>query len=291
MQPRELADWTLGRLWMHALNIRHTEFGIDPADREVLGAAGLSRFEHLMDGPVGEAVSIEPGGEVRRVTIGFHGHDRTFYLKRSREEPIRSILEAVMRLRVPQSACYRELSVIRFLQQHDVPVMKPVAWGQQRLLGLPRQGLLLLREVEGQEMTQLFARADTTMRRRLLVAIGALLGRLNRLGLFHRIRLRDLICTELSPDECGSVRLVLIDRQASRPEPRRVNLSRCSRCLGNCYCKLITMGYELSVREMLCFLGAYRQALGIRLGRSALARKTAAVVRKRTAPGAKYGQA
>ena len=264
-----------------------TEFEIGKRFKDILGSASLNRFDRLMNADLGIVVRSKRGQEVRKIEIETGHVRKLFYLKRCTSRASEAIA-ALWRSR--ELPCERELAMIRALQERDMPVMRPAAWGRRSVLGMSREGFLLVEAVDGQEVTDLFGRADRRLRLRLVRAMGNLLGQLNGLGFFQRIRLRDLICTEIPDPDRAPVQLVLIDREATRVRPQRFSTARCIDCLARCYCKLIQLRHRLDAREMSSFAGSYMAALEGRgsVRKRELINRTRRRVESLTAPGGKY---
>ncbi len=222
-----------------------------------LAAAGLDRFDALMRGPVGETIKRKPGREVRRVAVG----ERLFFLRRVDAEPVGMALRSWARLRRAESPCVREARLIEALRRQGIAVMRAAAWGERRVLGVPRESFLLAEGVAGRELDVVFRDADDQQRCEIAAALGTLLGRLNQLGYFQRLRLRDLIVTQNPPQ------LVLIDRETTRTDAQPVTMERCCDCLARCWCKLIQTGHHLQKTLLqktgqVRFLRAYADMMG-----------------------------
>jgi len=72
---------------------------------------------------------------------------REFYLKRVYRVPWKHIAADLIRGRVPQPQPVREFRAVERLMEHQIGVMQPVAYGQERWLGLPRRAFLLVAAV------------------------------------------------------------------------------------------------------------------------------------------------
>jgi len=269
----------------HVMGIAMT---IDPRFAYMLTTGGLNDFDQLVDGEPGQLVKHKQGRQVRRITLS--DANNVFYLHRCAAPGWLSIVRQLLHLKKPTTPCERELAMIRVTERLGIGVMTPAAWGRRTVMGLPRQSFLLVENVAGEEVMTLYAQSDRTVRMQLLTAMGGLLGRLNGAGYFHRIRLRDLICTQLPSCGKAPAHIVMIDREAARVHSQRWAPHRCSDCLARCYCKLVQLHQDVSRVQMSCFLRAYIEAMaqGDRSLRRKLLRCTATMVQKLTGEGGKY---
>ena len=253
----------------------HNQFDIDEPFTAPLAAAEIDDFDKLMFADLGTVIRSKHGQEVRRLTVSSPDGDKVFYLKRSHH---------------PANACRRELALIHAMQQHGIAVMRPAAWGRCSAIGITCHSFLMTEQVQGDELDDLFAGAGSRVRGQLATAMGVLLGRLSRAGFYHRLRLRDLICTQVPAGAHQPAKLTLIDREATRAGPRRHTSGRCYDCLARCYCKLIQTGHDLNNIEKVRFVIAYLGALdGLSSpSRRALIREVTRRVDRLIEPGRKY---
>lgn len=131
--------------------------------------------------------------------------------------------------------------------------MEPVAWGERRQLGLPACGFLVVREVAGQEVAELFDQADGWEKRVLMEDAGRLIGRLHAKGFFHPVRLKDLIHTE------GG--MVLIDRETSKPRRSLFLKKKCLVSLARAVRRTVRDGHRIGAESAWAFLRGYRQGV------------------------------
>lgn len=95
-------------------------------------------------------------------------------------------------------------------------------------LGVPQDGFIMTREVEGENLEDLFLAADAKGRAAIMDRLGTLVAGLHRDGFYATVRIRDIIC---SPREDGESELVLIDRETRNPAPRRYSRRRAKNSL------------------------------------------------------------
>ena len=180
--------------------------------------------------------------------------------------------------------------MIRQLERFDLPVMRPIAWGERCVRGLPRESALLVEAVPGRSASELMADGGRSVAGRLLLAAATLAGMLNRAGFFQPLRLRDVVCKTDPAENDGPLELVLIDRETTLARRRRPSPGKCADFLARSYCKLLQAGFDPDPRQILRCLVAYRAALGDASTRSLrqLYEEAERHVERLTGPGRKY---
>ena len=268
-----------------------TRFGADPDFRALLLRHGLDSFERLMAAGLGQRVARKRQHEMRRIELATEdGGVLACYLRRSFGDSPGAVVKALLRGRMPHAACMREYLMIRELARFDLPVMRPLAWGERYVRGLPRESALLVEAVPGQSASKLLADGDRAQADRVLCAAAALAGRLNRAGFFQPLRLRDMVCKIDSADDGGTLELTLIDRETTLARRRKPKPARCADFLARSYCKLLQAGFEPDLRQTLTCLGEYQAAMRSASTRSSrqLYEDAARHFLRLTGPGKKY---
>lgn len=226
-------------------------FHIEAPYVPLLGEHGLDSFEALMNGSVGEIVSSpQDRRKLYRLTLPSADGQVRFYLKRMRDEPPVWLLRSLLYGRRPHSGPLREMQMLTALREAGFAVMRPVAWGEERRWGLPLAGFLVVAEVRGAEVAGLFDGYSGAQRLALLGKVGGLVGRLHAAGFFHPVRLKDLICEE-------PLRLVLIDRETSKPWPARFSRQRAVTSLARAARRTLRDGHRLGPASVRYFLDGY----------------------------------
>ncbi|RYD33036.1 MAG: hypothetical protein EOP87_11760 [Verrucomicrobiaceae bacterium] len=205
------------------------------------------------------ALSLDETHDVWKVDLEGKG----YYLKRRWEEPAGSLLRMLFFGRKPVSSPIREVMLAARLKEAGFAVMEPVAWGEWRRRGLPAKGFLLSREIPGRPVETIHAEGDAACRRDLLFRLGCLTGRLHVAGFFQHVRLKDLIETE-------GGELVLIDREAAKPWPRKFSWSLAVVCLARTLRRTMRDGHRFAAGEASAFFRGYT---GEVKGRSGLTAK------------------
>lgn len=257
---------------------------IEPADRPMLEQAGLADFDTLMAGEVGEAIKQKDQTSVRRVVLP----TGEFYLKRSTGDSPGRIVRALLSGHGVHVSCWREMQMARELASAGFAVMRPAAWGEQRRCGVGMAGFMLAHAVPGMGLDAVFNQGDEVVRRRALMAMASLLGRLHVAGFYPSLRLRDLIVPDPAADPLP---LVMIDCEAARPGARPFDQQRCIAGLAKCHLKnLSLMERALSRAEQLRVLQVYRRTVAPRwsIGLRDLADQVGHVINLLKKPGKKY---
>lgn len=149
--------------------------------------------------------------------------------------------------------------------------MKTVAYGERRLCGWPVGGFLLVEEVQGAEVAEVYRSCSTVTRHRLMEALGEYLGRLHESGFFQAVRLKDLFLNEGLNRADGVFDFVLIDRETSKPGPSRFTKKRSLETLARAARRTLRDDYIIGRGEVRHFCNGYHRAVGQRLGLSSTA--------------------
>lgn len=232
--------------------------GIERAFLPWMEAAGLAGFRDFFEKPVGEPLSLDGNGrELRRISIEAEGVRRTFYLKRIGREPFAKLAQMLLFGCRPRSGPLRELRLLQELQQAGFATMRQVAWGEKRLLGWPVGGFLLVEQVAGTEVADLFEEGDPELLRRLCHDLGAYLGRLHQAGFFQVVRLKDLFCPAVPTGAESGFAFVLIDRETSKPRRKRFSVNSAFHALARAARRVLRDGFRLRRAELRSFFQGY----------------------------------
>jgi len=225
--------------------MKTVSYYIEPALEPQFAESGLDSFEALM----------HSGTEkIQRFALS---DGSAFYLKREEGEPVwKKCVPMFLRGLRPHSGPLREVRLLQMLRSNGFLAMEPVAWGEQRLLGVPLRGFLVVREVKGEELAKLFDRSNGTERQQLMKAFGRLVGRLHAKGFFHPVRLKDLISTADG--------LVLIDRETSKPWRSMFFPQQCRDSLARAIRRMIRDGHQIGAGSACAFLRGYRRGVAER---------------------------
>jgi hypothetical protein len=223
-----------------------TMFHIDPAWRDLLAAHQLDDFLPWMSAETGVVVSRSASSEVRRVTLD----GEEFYLKRRSEESPLRLLALVCFGRRPMSAPIRELTLVQALAAAGFPVMRPVAWGEARVCGLPRQGFLVVHGLRGRSLADVYEDALSDERCGIMARMGELTGRLHGGGFFQPLRLKDLIQAEDGT-------WTLIDRECGRPWRKRFSNRYAVASLAHSARRTLRDGHRIGPSAVKAFLDGY----------------------------------
>ncbi|MHC4962032.1 MAG: hypothetical protein ACYTGA_07925 [Planctomycetota bacterium] len=191
---------------------KNTLFLNDP-DRSWLTQMGLATFEQLMFTDIGRVIQKDHKSDVRLI----EGFGRTVYLKRHLITPIKESVEKYVLDRCAYSVPFTEHLYMCSLRQFQFPVMDCIAAGEQRRLGFPCFGFILVDEVKGTRLDEALGLTDTQDKDvQLLQSFGKLLAELHQHGFYAQLRLKDMIVTDTNAPS-----LVMIDRENRHPQPSR----------------------------------------------------------------------
>lgn len=231
---------------------------IFPLFAEVLKNTPLNSYNFFMRGIIGESISFEEESEVRKLSIQHGETTHNFYLKRSwKKFPIDWIIKKLIRGKTQHSIPYLELRAINLLHEKNFPVMKPVAWGERRILTIPVEGFLLIEEVPGKSAESHWQLNNYQTRLRLMRDIGTLFGKLNVAGFFAWVRLKDIICLNIPSEIEKPISLTLIDRECSSDTLQKFTLQNCYHFLAECYGYLLKINPAPTRREIAIFIRFY----------------------------------
>ncbi len=235
-----------------------TEWHAIPEIKEMLEAAGLADFDSLASKPIGESINKDSNGrEVRRLVLSDKGEPFRFYLKRSSRVSLTHLLRMLLVGRRPMSASIREKTLIELMQQAGVAMMEPVAWGERRRFGFPRCGFLLVREVIGEEVADIYRNLSKVDQQKLFNAIGRFVGRLHKSGFYQPVRIKDLFCSAETNFEQDKIDLVLIDRETGKPWASRFSSKKCVRSLARSFRRQIREDFRMGPLTMRAFTEGY----------------------------------
>lgn len=224
-------------------------FEIAPDHRERLAALGLASFQNLMKAETGTLLSREDGGrEVWRLDDPSDGG--CYFLKRRGAESLLPQLELLMRTGRFHSGPVREALMVRLLRDAGFAAMEPVAWGELRHRGIPQGGFFVSRGISGSSLADIFEASRGVERLRVMHKVGLLVGRLHARGFLHPVRLKDLI---VRPDG----ELVLIDRETSKPWPKRYSRTNALAVLARAARRTLRDGHRPGAGSTVRFLRGY----------------------------------
>lgn len=239
------------------------EFEVLARYRPLLERAGVGDFQSLMHAPIGNLLKSGRRAELRRIELpsGGGGAPVIAYLKRTLHERPRKIFNLLMRGQRPHVDTYREMQLICALQSHGIAAMNVMAYGEERWRGLPLRGFVLVEHVEGRELDDLYTHGDAAARAMVMRSFGRLLGRLNALGFYQVVRLKDLICTTAPGGETAALDLTLIDRAATWASTKRFSRRRCLDCVKRSAERLADDGVMFRGDESASFAQGYVEGL------------------------------
>ena len=236
---------------------------VEEALRQELSSIGLVCFRDFTQYSSGAVVSRPSKRDVRTLCLEIEGKKKKYFLKQTGIQHLQIALKSLYQVHVPCSATAREISILGLFRNHDIPVMRPVAWGERRLFGWSMGGFILVEEVVGKEFVNVYRSASLRQRRRLMYIYGELMGTLHHRGIQSKVRPQDLIC--VSEDyETFRKCFVVIDRERGQTHPVSLSVKDRGKLLADIWLKsAFTIGTG-TFSELRSFLSGYFEVLGIR---------------------------
>jgi hypothetical protein len=219
--------------------------------RDWLATMNFLSFDQLMFSDLGSIVEKFKTQEIRRI----EGHGTVAYLKRRLTSPISKSLEMYLEGQRAHSAPFNEYLHICELQRHQLPVMKAMATGEQRRLGFPGCGFVLVEEVKGIQMDRLLCQCkDPGKTKELLQSYGQLIARVHQAGFYCPLRLKDIIVTD------DGESLVMIDRETRHPYPHYRSKYRAHRSLRIAFRRTVREYPSFDETQMSIIMQSYNKS-------------------------------
>ena len=226
-------------------------FYLNPDYQQLLASEGLDNYKVLSKGePPGEVIAEEPGRSTRRLRLD----NQAFYLKRVEKPRPRKTLESLLKFEVPHHYSWREMQQAQNLQAAGMRVMDVAAAGETTRWGIPAESFIMVHEVSGESLDQVFSTATSDNRPDLLRRLGVFTGSLHRNGFFTPVRMKDVIV-----DINGE--FVLIDREARNPHPKRFQPKHASTALYRTSYRQLRDGLQWTDGDWNNFYTGYREAV------------------------------
>ncbi len=244
---------------------------VEEALRQELSSIGLVCFRDFTKYSSGAIVSRPSKRNVRTLCLEIEGKKKKYFLKQTGIQHLQIAIKSLSQVHVPSSATAREISILGLFRDHDIPVMRPVAWGERRLFGWSMGGFILVEEVVGKEFVDVYRSASLRQRRRLMCIYGELMGTLHHKGIQSKVRPQDLICVSEDYENFRKC-FVVIDRERGQTYPVSLSVKDRGKSLADIWIKsAFTIGTS-TFSELLSFLSGYFEVLGIRRLNQAMCR-------------------
>ncbi|OGW26074.1 MAG: hypothetical protein A2X59_10815 [Nitrospirae bacterium GWC2_42_7] len=224
--------------------------------KEALAAQGFSSYNSFIEYKGGLRVSRKSKRDVRTIELLVGGKKKNYFIKLARVEPFKRVLQSIRKSQFPHSKVLKELQMLKFFEEQNIPVMRAMAWGEKCILGWPVSGFLLLEEVKGKEFVELFKKSGSRVRRQMMRGYGALVGHVHKKGINAKVRPRDIICVSDDFSDYSKA-FVLIDRERGNPFPVDMPMKKCAAQLATLLTKSIQNIGMPEKGELLAFLVGY----------------------------------
>ena len=209
-----------------------------------------------MSSTAGELLDRDNRRDIQKIRLG----NENFFLKRTWSEKTSSAFESYLSGKKAHSKPFKEMLQIGYLREQGFETAEVVAAGEQLKFGVPVGGFIMTREVNGEELTLKYSKADSLERSALLSQLGQLLGRLHRKGFFLSVRLKDIFVQETSE---GTPLFVLIDREARNPAPKNFSARQAKNGLHTSARRQIRAGDSLLPLELRTVLQHYCKEISV----------------------------
>jgi hypothetical protein len=238
--------------------MKQNTFIINSQHERWLNKMGMASFDQLMHDDLGDLVELPVGREIRRIS----GFGQAAYLKRQYSYSLVKSLELCFLGCWPYTSLFNEYRHVCSLKQHGLAVMNVVAVGEQRRMGFPHCGFILLEEVKGTRLDLAYQQADNEdQKEQMLEAYGLLLAELHARGFYTPLRLKDIIMTENKGEP-----FVMIDRETRYPFPRcRLSFHR-KRSLKRAFIRMERSNSLLTTSNIQIITKIYKERLTDLLG-------------------------
>jgi len=220
---------------------------INPDFRKPLSEAGLDTFEAFVaKSDDGELIARDKGRTTHRIQLG----GGTYYLKSVHKTIVAPSIEALLTLRMPHHYCWREMLQVTALKHHGVGVMEVVAAGESASWGVLNFSFILVAEVKGRSLDELFAQAAPERQLDLLAQLGTLVGHLHSGGFFAPVRMKDVIVD-------ADNHFVMIDRETRKPGARKFSRKNALMGLSRTMWRQTRDGIHWDDQQLHAYLAAY----------------------------------
>ncbi len=232
--------------------------------RSIFEASSSINLNDLFSGSPGKVVRIEDEKRIYYFSIGQSNSKLCFYLKQEKPKLITHLKHILKNRKFYYFRTRHELELLRMYKAQGVPVVEPVAWGEQSIFGIPIRGFLVQLEVQGKEFTDLVKKATTYERTKLIRAYGKFVADLHSKGLISSVaRVTDLICTSPLDGPQQSVTLVVIDRESGLLQVEPYTIETVSAALASTLIRFFIYIGPPSNRDVKLFLSAYLRNLSV----------------------------
>lgn len=213
---------------------------------------------------IGSLASSGASAQVLRLELPSANAPLVCFLKRTLRQKARKNLRFLSRGKYPRTNSYREMQLVFNLRRHGIPTMRVIAGGEELWFGLPVRGFILVENVPGRVLHDLFLASDAAGRLELISTFAAFIGKLHTLGFFQSVRMKDLICSDPAGRTSSEIALTLIDRVAANPGRKPFWSRFCIQTLQRGLRRMTRDGILLTPAEQRAFAEAYARSLARR---------------------------
>lgn len=245
------------------MRMHTTTLWVDEKYQAEFQANDLGSFQKLYNCSIGSLVRGGKKKTIKRFSLCKEGGQEGFYVKKRRIS-LKDHVKSALQRRKPASCQTRhEVKLLQLYKSLGAPVVETVAWGEQRWLGIPLRGVLVLQEVEGEDFVDKIKSGNRFERMRLIKAYGRFVGSLHSKGLISsKARVTDVICVSANSREWREFQYTLIDREKGPLEIEAFDLDKISKVLSDILVRFVLYTGVPETKEIAGFLQAYVEGAG-----------------------------
>lgn len=248
------------------MRVLNTISWVDKQYQKIFQENGLDSFQSFYNCSSGRLVRGGKQKTIKYFSLNNGCRREGFYLKKQHKHLFDHVKALLRGREIPKSDTQHEVKLLAFYKANEIPVVETVAWGEQRCLGIPLRGYIVLQEVKGEEFVNKVRSGTVKERKRLIKAYGRFLGSLHSKGLISsKARVTDVICGSTEPEDWRNYEYVLIDREKGPLEVEEVEFELVSKVLADILVRFVLYIGMPSIKEIVCFLKAYTEMVDIHL--------------------------
>lgn len=211
--------------------------------------------ENLLNYNEGKLVSKPGKREVRVLTLSKGNKTYKYFLKLAKFEGFKKLARNVRKKQGFHTSLYKEYQILNLHKKLNIPVMEVAGFIEEFKFGIPVLGVLILKEVQGQELYKAFLEANYCQKKQLMCSFGKFIAETHNFGIKSIVRVHDIFCT--SNDYSNYRSLVLIDREHGDTLESEVSRDYAIQQLAKIYVKSLSFLNKVTVKNLAYFLKSY----------------------------------
>lgn len=211
--------------------------------------------KNLLSYSQGELVSKPGKREVRILTLTENDETCKYFLKLAKFEGFKKLFRNIRKKQGLHTSLYKEYQNLNLHKRLNIPVMEIAGFIESFRFGIPVLGVLILKEVKGQEFYKAFLEANNCQKKQLMCSFGKFIAETHNCGIKSIVRVHDIFCT--SKDYSNYKNLVLIDREHGELRESEVSRDFAAKQLAKIYLKSLSFLDKMTVKNLAYFLKSY----------------------------------